>query len=192
MKILGTSLLVVFLAGIGIGQIGKDVVERERWNQLQEEHEKRVAELNGRLDELRNPAPRFVDSFVGRTGNSWAVSLVSEGGFFGFRTVASINSDKKAYCGFEKDSMVLVDVPDELISRLQIFVDRPPHVKMADADQPAGCKDCSTESIVVSIRSGSDIRSRTYTVDRSSERVSQIYDALYDFGGCRVNSGEAK
>jgi len=185
MKVLVISLFVILLAGIGIGQIGKDVLERERQEQLREEHEKRVAQLNERQAELRNPAPRFVDKFVGFTGNSWAVSLVSEGGFFGFHTIASMNSDKKAYCGFNDNSMIVADLPEELFFKLQAFVDRPPLVEPENADRIPGCKDCSIESIVISFRSGSDIRSQTYRVSETSPTVFRLYEAMHDFKGCQ-------
>jgi hypothetical protein len=186
MRVLAISLVVIFLAGTGIGQIGKDALERERREQqLQKEHEKRVTEVNERLAELRNPAPRFVDKFVGFTGNSWAVSLVSEGGLFGFRTIAAMNSDKKAYCGFDNDSMIVADIPDELFFKLQSFVDKPLHIGSADSNRIPACKDCSTESIVISFRSGSDIRSQTFRVSDSSSVVSRLYEAMYGFKGCQ-------
>ena len=185
MKILVISLFAIFLAGTALGQDSKKASELERREQLYEEHEKRVAELSERRAELRNPAPRFVNKFVGFTGNSWAVSLVSEGGFFGFRTIASMNSDKKAYCGFDSDSMIVADLPDELFFKLQAFVDRPPLVESQNSDGISGCKDCSIESIVISFRTGSDIRSQTYRVSETSPSIFRLYEAMYDFKGCQ-------
>lgn len=178
------SLVVVFFAGIAMGQDSKEAAESERRAQLLEEQRRRVEELNERLAELRNPAPRFVDRFVGTMGNSWAVSLVSKGGFFGFRTIASINSDKKAYCGFNNDSVIVANLPEELFFKIKAFVDRPPNVESKNTDQIPGCKDCSIESIVVSFRAGSDIRSQTYRVTESSPAVFRLYETMYDFKGC--------
>jgi hypothetical protein len=188
MKTIISLLSVIFLTGIAIGQDSKRVAEIERSEQLQEEHQKRVEELNERQAELQNPAPRFIDRFVGITGNSWAISLVSEGGFFGFRTIAAINSDKKAYCGFDKDALILTDVSTEIHDKLQTFVERPPVFEANRQEQIAGCKDCSKESLVVSVRSGSTIRSRTYAVSETSPAIFRIYETMYDFAGCREKS----
>ena len=185
MRFIAISIFVIFLALPAIGQDGKKIAEYQRREQLREEQEKRTAELNERLAELQNPAPRFIDRFVGITGNSWAISLVSEGGFFGFRTIAAINSDRKAYCGFDKDALILTDVSADLHDKLQSFVERPPVSETDSPEQVAGCKDCSRESIVVSVRSGDSIQSRTYVVSDTSPAVFRIYEAMYDFPGCR-------
>ena len=184
MKIILIFIVAALFVGTGVGQIAKGVVEREQRAKMERENDERLSDLEKRQAELQNPAPRFIDRFVGRTGNSWAVSLVSQGGFFGFRTVASINSDKKAYCGIDQDSMILVDVPEDLILQLKTLVDAPQDLELAHADHIAGCKDCSVESLVVSIRSGADIRSRTIKVSKAPE-FSRIYDAMYNFRGCR-------
>ena len=188
MRVIATSIFVIFLALPAIGQDGKKIAEYQRQEQLREEQEKRTAELNERLAELQNPAPRFIDRFVGRTGNSWAISLVSEGGFFGFRTIAAINSDRKAYCGCDKDALILTDVPADIHDKLKSFAERLEVSETNRREQIAGCKDCSRESVVVSVRSGDSIRSRTYVVSDESPAVFRIYQIMYDFPGCLEKS----
>ncbi len=185
MKAIVILIFVLILAGSAICQDSKKAAERNRREQLSEEQEKRIADLNERQTELQNPAPRFIDSFVGRTGNSWAISLVSEGGFSGFRTVAAINSDRKAYCGFDKDALILADVPVDIHDNLQAFVQRPLVFEANSREQIAGCKDCSRESLVVSVRSGGSVRSRTYLIADTSPAIFRIYETMYAFAGCR-------
>lgn len=184
MKAINAALLAFLFATACLGQ-DKKAAEYERQEQMWREQEERIAQINERLAQLQNPAPRFIDKFVGITGKSWAVSLVSEGGFFGFRTVAAINSDKKAYCGFDDKSLILADVPSEVFEKLQAFVEEPPIFESAEKNQIAGCKDCSTESLIVSVRSGGSITSRKYLVSDTSPVIFRVYEAMYDFSGCR-------
>lgn len=168
-----------------LSQVTRDEVAE--WNRQDQEKQLeaiREASMNS------IPKPHLFEKLIGPTDESWVVSLITEGGIFGTRTLKNINSDGKLLCQATDEQFLTDDIAQDRFGLISSLVPQLFNRKFVFETKPAArikyCSDCSYQSVVLHRREKGSIVSHKFPLADGTGVISDLYDKISELNGCQT------
>lgn len=180
--------LAVCLAPHAFSQVTPQEVDE--WNR--EDQLKQTEAIREYISANSIPKPNQFEKFIGQTDESWVMSLISEGGIFGTRTLKNINSNGKLLCQATDEQFLTDDVANDRFGPISSLVPQLFNKKFVFEAKPSAkikyCSDCSYQSVVLHRRENGSIVSHKFPIaDRKV--LSDLYYKISELKGCHATGG---
>lgn len=177
-------ILSGWLSVTTLSQVTRDDVDE--WNrQDQEKRWEAIREASANSI----PKPHLFEKLIGPTDESWVVSLITEGGIFGTRTLKNINSEGKLLCQATDEQFLTHDVASDRFGSISSLVPQLFNKKFVFETKSAArikyCSDCSYQSVVLHRREKGSIVSHKFPLADGSSVISDLYDKISVLDGCQ-------